>query len=310
MQNTLNEEDYFYKIAKKESGFGQDITSGSSSARGLMQITDSTAEGLIKKYGGKGGELEGFTLDDRYDPKKSMKMAMALDKENRQSIASSLGKKVEDVSDKEARLAYFLGSGRATEFLTHRANGDNFEFSASEIAANPFLKDIGGNDAAFEKLTEGYSAENTTMSGEGSARIASLMDQWGGVSATGTQTAVAAATQAPAANKEPVVAAAEPKKKVEAPAAKQAIQPGVGRPPETNMLASVPQKTEATKQLEAPSVSSRQVQPQTIVMNQPAPAPMPAPSGGSSSVTNNYYGEEISPAERRITNLLMSTRVC
>lgn len=310
MKNTLSEEDYFYKIAAKESTMGQNVIAPKGGARGIMQIMPDTAKGLIENYGGKGGELEGFGLDDRFDPEKAMKMAMVLDKENRQTLAKSLGKKVEDVSDKEARLAYFLGPEGAKKILNAREQGTNVEFSEKELSMNPNLVALNGGSGenAFKELTKGFSAENTTTSGEGSARIASLMDQWGGVSATGTQTAVAAATQAPAANKEPVVAAAEPKKKVEAPAAKQAIQPGVGRPPETNMLASVPQKTEATKQLEAPSVSSRQVQPQTIVMNQPATAPV-SPSSNS-SVTNNYYGEEISPAERRITNLLMSTRVC
>lgn len=267
-------ENYLYKIAEKESSLGKDVVSGYGTARGMMQINQGTAEGLLKNYGGKGGKLEGFTLDDRYDPRKSLQMAQVLDEENRNTIASRLGKTSSEVSDKEARLAYFLGGSRAADYLE---DPEDFEFNEKEISSNPWLAKMSAEDA-YKKITEGFGDENTTTTADAKRQIAAATKVKLG--ASGQETALAS---------------------------NQPIPPSVSAPPE-GTSARVPAETESSRKM-AEAQKQNQQQPQQTVVVAGGGGTQQAPSNvsNSSNVTNNYVAENVSPAlrmmETRTSNL-------
>ena len=98
------ENDFTSQVIEAESGGDPEAKSRTSSASGLFQMTDSTWESLVSKYGAQ----EGVTKDDRGDPESERKMFDRLTDENRQSFRNSFKR---DPNNTELYAMHFLGAG-------------------------------------------------------------------------------------------------------------------------------------------------------------------------------------------------------
>lgn len=110
------ETDYFKKLASVESGNNPNAKAKTSSATGLYQFTDSTWEGINRKY------KLGYTLNDRKDPEKAEKVVRLFTKENEDIIKPIIGR---DVTNADRYLTHFLGVGGASNFFKAQKENPN-----------------------------------------------------------------------------------------------------------------------------------------------------------------------------------------
>jgi Transglycosylase SLT domain len=127
--------DYLYNQAKVESGLNPNARARTSSAAGLFQFTRQTWLATLKAHGaehglgaqadaisrGAGGRyfvadpvLRQSIMELRDQPETASAMAAAFASDNRDHLASAVGRTVEPV---DLYLAHFLGAGGATRFL-------------------------------------------------------------------------------------------------------------------------------------------------------------------------------------------------
>jgi hypothetical protein len=108
--------DYLTKLAKVESGNNPNAKAKTSSASGAYQFVESTWKGLNDKY------KLGYTLNDRFDPVKSKKMAEILTQENEAVLKKVLGR---DLNDGERYLGHFLGAEGSKNLLSIYSQNPN-----------------------------------------------------------------------------------------------------------------------------------------------------------------------------------------
>lgn len=104
---------YLKKLSQVESGNDPNARAKTSSASGLYQFTESTWNNLNNKY------KLGYSLDDRFDPNKSKKMAELLTTENENTLKEVLGG---NITDGDRYLGHFLGAQGAKNLLSADPN--------------------------------------------------------------------------------------------------------------------------------------------------------------------------------------------
>lgn len=141
---------YMLAMAAQESSFNPDAKAGTSSAKGLYQITNGTAKNLADKYGAE----YGFTAEDVYDPEKNATMAALYAKENERALTNSLGR---DVTNTDLYMGHFLGTKGATTFLSADPNATAASINPSAAASNPNVFYVNGNPSQPRTVGEVYS---------------------------------------------------------------------------------------------------------------------------------------------------------
>ena len=88
LRKVLNDppKDYFTKLAHVESNNNPLAKAKTSSAAGLYQFTKGTWEGLTKQLG------LNYSLEDRFDPKKSREVVEAFTSQNERYLKNKLGR--------------------------------------------------------------------------------------------------------------------------------------------------------------------------------------------------------------------------
>jgi hypothetical protein len=153
--------DYLMNQARVESGFRADAKAATSSASGLFQFTRQTWLATMKEHGaahGYGWAAEAINADDdgsysvadpavrqrilalRNQPEIASLMAAEFAADNRDRLATSLGREPEPV---DLYLAHFLGVGGAGKFLKA------WQADPDQPAAPLFPAAAGANPAIF-----------------------------------------------------------------------------------------------------------------------------------------------------------------
>lgn len=123
---------YLAAVASLESSLNTSPNAtGTTSAKGLYQFTDSTWNRLNEKY--KKGYALGGAADPRLDPKKATEMMKLLSNENQASLEKNLGR---SVTDTELYAAHFMGPGGASKLLTADASKSSVELFPKAAASN------------------------------------------------------------------------------------------------------------------------------------------------------------------------------
>lgn len=142
--------DYFNKLAYVESGNNPLAKAKTSSAAGLYQFTAGTWDGLTKQLG------LNYTLEDRFDPKKSRKVVEAFTRQNERHLTNRLNR---EPNEAELYLAHFSGAGGASKFLTALEENPDASvkdiFKDNQIKANKnvFLN----KDGSYKKARDIYN---------------------------------------------------------------------------------------------------------------------------------------------------------
>ena len=163
-------EGYLSKLSKVESGNNPNARAKTSSALGLYQFTESTWKSLNNKYN------LGYSLDDRFDPVKSKKMAEILTRENETALKNSLGR---DINDGERYLGHFLGTEGSKKLLkTYDVNpntkvGDVVSSGALSANKSIFFNKDGSQKTvadvynwASKKMGQSVSQDNQTITND------------------------------------------------------------------------------------------------------------------------------------------------
>ena len=101
---------YLGALAQIESSGNASARSKTSSAAGLYQFTEGTWKDTVKKMG------KDYSLDDRFDPKKSAEVAEFFTAQNKKIVEKNIGRKTNDT---DQYMAHFLGAGGASKFLSN-----------------------------------------------------------------------------------------------------------------------------------------------------------------------------------------------
>ena len=139
---------YLKKIAMVESGGQKDAKAKGSSASGLFQFTEGTWQETTKKMG------KNYSLEDRFDPKKSAEVAAYFTQQQRKQLEKGTGK---TASDADLYMAHFLGAGGATKFLNALSRTPDAPASTgatpTQIDANPTIfKDKTGQERTLQEV--------------------------------------------------------------------------------------------------------------------------------------------------------------
>lgn len=106
---------YIKRLAEVESSGNPNAEAKTSSATGMYQFIDKTWNSLVDKY-----DL-GYSLEDRKDPEKSLKVLKLFTDENESYLERKLGRKP---THSELYLAHFSGMGRAGQLLSANPDKD------------------------------------------------------------------------------------------------------------------------------------------------------------------------------------------
>lgn len=147
---------YFSKLAKIESGNNPKAKAKTSSAAGLLQFTEGTWKNLSSKYN------LGYTLDDRYDPNKSKKVAELFTRENENILTQALNR---DINDGERYLGHFLGAQGAKNLLLANPE-DNISSIVSPQALKANRSIFYNKDGSEKKVSDIKNWANKKMSVE------------------------------------------------------------------------------------------------------------------------------------------------
>ena len=139
---------YLKKIALVESGGQKDAKAKGSSASGLFQFTEGTWKETTKQMG------KNYSLEDRFDPKKSAEVAAYFTQQQRKQLEKGTGK---TASDADMYMAHFLGAGGATKFLNALSRTPDAPASTGaspdQINANPTIfKDKTGRERTLQEV--------------------------------------------------------------------------------------------------------------------------------------------------------------
>lgn len=114
---------YYNRLSEIESNNNSQARSKTSSASGKFQFIKSTWEGLVKKHGLP------YTLEDRFDPEKSKRVAELYTQENANYLKNKLGI---TPTNTDLYAAHFMGVGGASKLLSTLKQNPNA--SAYDVA--------------------------------------------------------------------------------------------------------------------------------------------------------------------------------
>lgn len=143
--------DYLKTTAYLESGFNPNAKAGTSSASGMFQFTKGTWENMNKKHG-----LD-YSLEDRFDPKKSAQVAALFAAENKQTIEKGTGQKANGT---DLYMGHFLGAQGAVNFLNTKKNkgdknaAEDPKFKAAAEANKSIFYNKDGTPKTFNQVYE------------------------------------------------------------------------------------------------------------------------------------------------------------
>jgi len=220
---------YLQTIAQIESGGNPNAKAGTSSAAGMFQFTEGTWKDMTKKMG------KNYTLEDRFDPKKSAEVAQFFTAQNKKTLEAGTGRAA---SNTDQYMAHFLGAGGAVKFLNAMNQNPNAIAADMDPKAAAANKNIFyDKDGRARTLREVYDlmhgkvskAEGVVASGKTTTHIAELGGMGGGAP---TATASAPSTAAAAPSRSQVAAATAPSSSVAAATASSsaAAAPSAGAP--------------------------------------------------------------------------------
>jgi hypothetical protein len=181
---------YLQTIAQIESGGNPNAKASTSSAAGMFQFTEGTWKDMTKKMG------KNYTLEDRFDPKKSAEVAQFFTAQNKKTLESGTGRAA---SNTDQYMAHFLGAGGAVKFLNAMQQNPNAIAADMDPKAAAANKNIFyDKDGRARTLREVYDlmhgkvskAEGLVASGKTTQHIAAL----GGGTAAPSGSQVVAAT--------------------------------------------------------------------------------------------------------------------
>jgi len=144
---------YYTRLSEIESNNNSQARSKTSSASGKFQFITSTWQGMVKKYGLP------YSLEDRFDPDKSRKVAELYTQENANYLKSKLGT---NPTNTDLYAAHFMGVGGAAKLLSTLKQNPNASAhdvaSPAQIAANKpiFLR----KDGTIKTAQEVYNTLN------------------------------------------------------------------------------------------------------------------------------------------------------
>lgn len=147
---------YLNKLSLAESGGNPKAKNPYGSASGAHQFVSSTWESLSNKY------KLGYSLEDRFDPVKSEKVAKLFTQENEAVLAPVLGR---GINDADRYMAHFLGAQGAKNFFqAYNANPNasvSIVLSPAAIKAN---KGVAYNkDGSLKTLDQLYQWSEKKM---------------------------------------------------------------------------------------------------------------------------------------------------
>lgn len=99
---------YYEKLAMVESSGNPYAKAATSTASGLYQFTEGTWKEMVEQAG------LNYTLQDRFDPDKSLEVVKRFTQRNKNYLEKSLGR---DVTENELYLSHFLGMGGSRKML-------------------------------------------------------------------------------------------------------------------------------------------------------------------------------------------------
>lgn len=128
VKDKIDRTGYYNTLAQVESSGNPNAKAGTSSAAGIYQFIESTWENLVSEMG------LNYTLDDRFDPKKSRKVLEYFTNQNANYLKQKLGR---EPNEAELYLAHFGGMGRAGKIVDSSADTPITElFTEKAIEAN------------------------------------------------------------------------------------------------------------------------------------------------------------------------------
>jgi hypothetical protein len=151
---------YLKKIAQVESSGKANAKADTSTAAGLFQFTEGTWKQMTKQMG------LNYSLEDRFDPKKSEEVASYFTKQQRRQLEKGTGR---DASDADMYMAHFLGAGGATKFLNAMAKNPNAPASegADEKALQANKSIFYNKEGQMRSLQDVYNIMSNKISNAG-----------------------------------------------------------------------------------------------------------------------------------------------
>jgi len=205
---------YLLGTAMRESSLKSNAQSSTSSASGLFQFVDQTWLGLVKEHGaqhGLGNYADAISRDSdgryhadasakqsilalRKDPELSAMMAGEYAKSTQGAMRASLGR---DVCGGELYAAHFLGPDAACKLIRLAGSEPGASAAAQFPQAASANKSVFFHaDGAPKSVREVYDWALRQPGGEGTVRVAQLLDVSGTISLDKARTTVATAHDA------------------------------------------------------------------------------------------------------------------
>lgn len=128
-QQTGVDSDLLHGIAKVESSMNPNAKAPTSTASGLMQITQPTWKALVMKY----GKQYGFGMQDIMNPQANATAGALLASDNAQKLSDKLGREPDNA---ELYMAHFLGANKAVKLLNASPRDIAAQVLPSEAYAN------------------------------------------------------------------------------------------------------------------------------------------------------------------------------
>ena len=156
---------YLRKLTLAESGGNPNAKNPMGTASGKYQFIESTWKNMTKKYG------LNYTLDDRFDPKKSEQVTRLFTAENENYLKSKVGR---ELNDGDRYLAHFLGAGGASNLLSTMQKNPNAPISTvmSPNAINSNRSVTVNKDGSLKTVSDVYNWASKKMSVKPSQQIA------------------------------------------------------------------------------------------------------------------------------------------
>ena len=142
--------DYYQKLAMVESANNPLAQAKTSSAAGLYQFTEGTWQGIVKDSN------LGYSLEDRFDPKKSREVAKIFTDRNRAYLTKTLKRAP---NESELYISHFLGVGGGSKVIQGAMNNPNDSIEKyvgqGALAANHGI--FYNKDGSAKKVSEIYN---------------------------------------------------------------------------------------------------------------------------------------------------------
>ena len=149
---------YMASTAMVESGGKPNASAGTaSSARGLFQFLEGTWKQNVQAMG------KNYSLEDRFDPRKSSEVMAYFTQQNKKQLESSIGR---SASNTDLYMAHFMGAGGASTFLKSLEKNPNAiaaNMYPAAATSNPNIYYVDGNTKKPRTLMQVYELMNDKM---------------------------------------------------------------------------------------------------------------------------------------------------